>query len=121
MADQPVNDVAAHLPLTPVAFDILLALGEEERHGYAIMREVEDRTGGAVSLHPGTLYRAIGRLVDAGLLEELAERPTPDLDDQRRRAYFRLTKLGHRVAVGEAKRLESLVGAARLKRFLREA
>ncbi len=119
MANQPVNDVAAHLPLTPVAFDILLALGEEERHGYAIMRDVEDRTGGAVSLYPGTLYRAIGRLVDAGFLEELAERPTPD--DQRRRAYFRLTKLGHQVAVAEAERLESLVGAARMKRFLREA
>jgi len=113
--DRPHQD---GLPLTPVAFEILLAIGNEERHGYAIMRDIEARTGGVLGIHPGTLYRAIGRLVDAGLLEELERRPE-DGDDQRRRAYFRLTHHGRRVASAEARRLEDQVAAARRKRFLR--
>jgi DNA-binding PadR family transcriptional regulator len=78
------------LPLTPVAFEILLALAEGELHGYSVMREVERRSGGAVTLHPGTLYRALARLLESGLIEELEARPAPAHDDERRR-YYRMT------------------------------
>lgn len=106
-----MSAIEDHLPLTPLAFEILLALAPGERHGYAIMQAVEERAGGSVSLHAGTLYRALARLVDAGLLEELDEAPEPDTDARRR--YYRLTGLGERVARAEATRLESQVGSAR--------
>lgn len=112
------DEVGSHLPLTPIAFEILLAIGNGERHGYAIMQEVERRTDGGLSLHPGTLYRAIDRLVKAGLLQELDERPDPDLDDHRRRAYFRMTSLGQRVTGGEAQRLMGQVDAARARNLV---
>ena len=99
------------LPLTPVAFDILLALLEGDAHGYAIMRSVHERTGGATSLHAGTLYRALSRLVDADLIGELDELPEGSSDERRR--YYRVTGLGRRVAAAEARRLESQLGAAR--------
>lgn len=105
------------LPLTPVAFEILLALADGERHGYAVMRSIEERTDGVMSLHAGTLYRAIGRLVDAGLLRELEERPDPE-DDDRRRRYYAVTPLGRRVAAAESARLESQVRSARERRLL---
>ena len=105
------------LPLTAVAFEIALALMDGERHGYAIMQAVEAQTAGAMSLHPGTLYRALARLADAGVLEELDERPAGEADDERRR-YFRLTAWGRQVAAAEAKRLEAQVRAARGKRLL---
>ncbi len=104
-------DIQELLPLTPVAFEILLSLSGEERHGYAIMRAVEERTGGDTSLHAGTLYRALARLVESGFIEEMEDRPDPDGDERRR--YYRLTALGRRVAAAEARRLESQVGAAR--------
>lgn len=104
-------DIHELLPLTPVAFEILLSLSGEERHGYAIMRAVEERTAGATSLHAGTLYRALARLVESGFIEEMEERPDPDGDERRR--YYRLTALGRKVAAAEARRLESQVGAAR--------
>jgi DNA-binding PadR family transcriptional regulator len=100
-----------HLPLTTVAFEILLSLSGGELHGYAVMRAVEERTGGASVLHAGTLYRALARFVESGLLEELEERPAPESDERRR--YYRLTSLGRQVAAAEARRLESQVGAAR--------
>jgi DNA-binding PadR family transcriptional regulator len=78
------------LPLTPVAFEILLALADGERHGYSILQEVERRSGGTVSLHAGTLYRALARLLESELIEELTEAPDPKNDDDRRR-YYRLT------------------------------
>jgi DNA-binding PadR family transcriptional regulator len=106
------------LPLTPAVFHILLALAEGERHGYSIMQEVEGRTRNHVHLGPGTLYGSIKRMLADGLIEESDERPDPRLDDKRRR-YYRLTAFGRRVAVAEAERLESLVGAARVKRLLR--
>ena len=106
------------LPLTPVVFEILLTLVDGERHGYAIMQEVERRTEGRVSLHPGTLYRAIGRMVSSGVIEELAERAA-DKTDQRRR-YYRVSQLGRRVARAEAWRLAGQVKAARLKNLLPE-
>jgi DNA-binding PadR family transcriptional regulator len=105
------------LPLTPVAFEILLALAGGEQHGYAIMLDVEQRTNGAISLHAGSLYRALNRLLEAGLIEELDERPEPDKDDERRR-YYRLTAKGLAVARGEARRLELQVEAARHRRLL---
>ena len=111
-------DGRSFLPLTPVVFEILLALSEGEQHGYAIMLEVERRSGGAVTLHPGSLYRALNRLLETGLIEELEERPDPDHDDERRR-YYRLTPLGDDVARAEAARLESQVTSARNRRLLR--
>jgi DNA-binding PadR family transcriptional regulator len=99
------------LPLTPVVLEIALALAPGERHGYEIMQEVERRTDGQIVLHPGTLYRALGRLLDQGLIEELDERPA-DSDDERRR-YYRLTALGQAVARAEVERLASQVSAAR--------
>jgi len=100
------------LPLTPVVFEIALALAAGERRGYEIMQEVERRTDGQIVLHPGTLYRALGRLLDQGLIEELDDRPGGDTDDERRR-YYRLTPLGHAVARAEVERLASQVTAAR--------
>ena len=99
------------LPLTSVAFEILLSLSGEDRHGYAIMRAVEERTEGGTSLHAGSLYRALARLVDSGLIEELDAPPEENADERRR--YYRLTRLGRQVGVAEAQRLESQVGAAR--------
>ena len=100
------------LPLTPVVFEIALALAAGERHGYEIMQDVERRTDGQIVLHPGTLYRALGRLLDQGLIEELAERPAAGEDDERRR-YYKLTPLGQAVARAEVERLASQVSAAR--------
>jgi DNA-binding PadR family transcriptional regulator len=108
-----------HLPLTPVAFEILLALADGEQHGYRIMQEVESRSDGQVTLHPGTLYRALARLLESGLIEELDERPTRG-DDERRR-YYRLSPLGIAVAKAEADRLASQVAAARSRRLLQQA
>ncbi len=107
----------AWLPLTPAMFHILLALADKERHGYDIMREIEERSAGKMRLGPGTLYGSIKRMLSDGLIEELDERPDPELDDERRR-YYRLTDLGRRVAVAEAERLERLVKSARSKKLL---
>ena len=105
------------LPLTPVAFEIMLALADGEQHGYSIMREVEARSNGAVTLHPGTLYRALARLLESGLIGELDERPDPQHDDERRR-YYQLTERGIAVARAEAERLNSQLSAARARRLL---
>jgi DNA-binding PadR family transcriptional regulator len=115
---KPKADIERFLPLTPVSLEILIALAAGEQHGYSVMQEVERRTEGRIVLHPGTLYRALGRLLDTGLIEELSDRPAPDLDDQRRR-YYRLTPLGEAVARAEAERLASQVNAARARRLLR--
>ena len=103
-----------HLPLTPAMLDIVVALGDEELHGYAIMQEVRRRTGGRRRLAPGTLYRSLRQMQERGLVAEAEERPEADLDDERRR-YYRLTDLGRRVAVAEVERLEGVVMAARSK------
>lgn len=100
------------LPLTPAVFHILLALADQERHGYAIMTHVAETTGGQMQLGPGTLYGTIKRLLAAALIEESGERPDPDLDDERRR-YYRLTDFGRRVLQAEVQRYASLVKAAR--------
>jgi len=109
-----------HLPLTPPVFHILLALSDEERHGYGIMQDVARQTGDALRLGPGTLYGCLTRMLAAGLVEESHERPDPELDDERRR-YYRMTTVGRRVLRAEAKRLESAVRTAKTKRVLRPA
>ena len=106
------------LPLTPAVMQILLALADEERHGYGIMQEVEARTGGETRLGPGTLYGSIKRMLADGLIEESDERPDPGMDDQRRR-YYRITGFGQKVAGAEAERLTSLVNTAAAKNLLR--
>lgn len=108
------------LPLTPVAFEILLALADGERHGYSILQEVERRSGGAVLLHAGTLYRALARLLESQLIEELGQAPDPKNDDERRR-YYRLTTRGIAVARAEVARLEGQLTAARSRRLLKGA
>ena len=108
------------IPLTPRVFHILLALVDEEQHGYRIMKEVEVRSDGRVRIGPGTLYEAIQRLVKNGLIEESSERPDAKLDDQRRR-YYRLTQMGRGVLAAESDRLAALVGFARTKNLVGEA
>ena len=103
------------LPLTPAIAHILLALADEDRHGYAIMQEVERLTDGASRMGPGTLYGTIKRMIASGLLEELDERPDPEIDDERRR-YYRATRLGRAVLAAETARMATLLGAARAKR-----
>ncbi len=108
------------VPLTPAVFNILLALTAGERHGYAIMQEVEANTTGRVRMGPGTLYGTIKRLLADRLIEEADERPDPALDDERRR-YYRITPLGRRAAAHEAERLRAQVELAYAKRLLRRS
>lgn len=112
--------VADHLPLTPAMFQVLVALADGEKHGYAIIKEVARRTEGKVRLLPGTLYTLIKRCVAEGLILESSERPGPDLDDERRR-YYKLTDRGRTVAVAEADRLEETLLQARAKLSLKRA
>jgi DNA-binding PadR family transcriptional regulator len=106
------------LPLSPPVFHILLALADGEAHGYAIMQDVSHRSGGSMHLGPGTLYGAIARMLEDGLIEESEERPDPELDDARRR-YYRLTHLGGNVLASETRRLAALVRAARASKAIR--
>ena len=115
MAKQPFP--ADLLPLTPPVFHILLALADEERHGYGIMLDVARQTDDALQLGPGTLYGCLKRMLAAGLVEESAERPDPALDDERRR-YYRMTDLGQLAVRAEARRLDNAARAARAKRLL---
>jgi DNA-binding PadR family transcriptional regulator len=105
------------LPLPVAQLHILLALADGEKHGYAIMSEVEVMTGGSVTMGPGTLYGTVKRMLNSRLLEEIDERPDPVLDDQRRR-YYRLTGLGARVLTAEVARMEQLARTAERKRTL---
>ncbi len=109
-----------YLPLTPGFFEILLTLSAGEAHGYAIMQQVERRTGGRVRLLPGTMYRAFSRLQEQSLIEETGERPDAGLDDQRRR-YYRLTDLGREVAAAEARRLSASLRFASEQKLISEA
>lgn len=95
---------------------ILVALAGGKKHGYAIMRDVSELSGGVVQMGPGTLYGSIKRMIDQGLLEETHERPDPALDDERRR-YYRLTDLGRRVGAAERDRLSRLLSAADVRRL----
>src|ERR1700733_8473777 len=100
------------LPLPPATFHILMALAEEDRHGYAIIQDVELRTDGELKLSAGTLYRSIQRMLEQGLIVETRERPAPEDDDERRR-YYRITPFGQAVARAEARRLTQLVKLAK--------
>ena len=102
------------LPLPVAQLHILLALATGDKHGYAIMREVEILTEGEVTMGPGTLYGAVKKMLKAGLVEESDERPDPELDDERRR-YYRLTGLGGRVLDAEVSRMEQLARTARAR------
>ena len=104
-------------PLTPAVFHVLLALADGERHGYAIMQEVAESTGGRIKMGPGTLYGTIKRLLEARMIEESDERPDPDMDDERRR-YYRLTALGQRAVRAEALRYAEIAAVARRKRLI---
>src|SRR5215470_10270485 len=104
------------LPLPPATFHILLALADEDRHGYAIIQEVAQRTGGELKLSAGTLYRSVQRMLEQGLIVETRERPAPHEDDERRR-YYRITDFGTAVARAEARRLARLVKLARESGF----
>jgi DNA-binding PadR family transcriptional regulator len=110
MPRKPTPSPDAFLPLTAVVFEILVSLATEARHGYSILVDVRSRT--SESIRPGSLYRALNRLLDERFIEELDERPDAELDDERRR-YYRLTELGRRVAVAEAARIESQLQSAR--------
>ena len=98
-------------PLSPAVFHILLSLGEGERHGYALKREISVRTGGKLKLGPGVLYGSINKMLELGLIEESDDRPDPHLDDERRR-YYRITTHGRKVAQAEAARMRDLVQLA---------
>ncbi len=111
------TNLSDHVPLTAPVFHILVALAEEERHGYAIMQDVAAQTDGALQLGPGTLYGCLKRMVAAGLVAESEERPTAGNDDERRR-YYEMTHLGRRVVRTEAERLAGAVTAAKSRRLL---
>lgn len=108
------DDVDALSPLQPATFHILVALADDDRHGYAIIQDVAARTNGAIKLSAGTLYRSIQRMLEQDLIVETHDRPAPEHDDERRR-YYRLTSLGRAVAKAEAARLAELVRMARAR------
>lgn len=108
-----------HLPLSVPVYQILLSLADRDLHGYAMIQEIRDRTEGEVDLTPSTLYGAVKRLEDGGLITEAAERPDPLLDDSRRR-YYRITALGREVARAEALRLTRAVEQALGKGILQD-
>ena len=114
MKDLPAPETL--LPLPPATFHILMAVADEDRHGYAIIQDVAARTGGTLRLGAGTLYRSIQRMLEQGLLIESRERPSPEEDDERRR-YYRITPYGRDVARAEGRRLTQLVRLARESGF----
>jgi DNA-binding PadR family transcriptional regulator len=113
---RPTYDVEKHLPLKPLVFQILLGLADGERHGWSLVRDVQQR-GGFGRLMPGNFYRTLRAIVDEGFIEESESRPAAADDDERRR-YFRLTPLGEQVAIAEARRLEAAVHEARARKLL---
>lgn len=114
MPDTP--DPKDFLPLPSSSFHVLLVLAEEEKHGYAIMREVERISDGAVRMGPGTLYGTIKKLLEIGMIDEVEERPDPELDDERRR-YYRITGLGQRVVAAEVRRLSTMIERSVMRRL----
>jgi DNA-binding PadR family transcriptional regulator len=112
-----MRDPESLLPLTPGMFQVLIALADREKHGYAVIKEVSRRTEGRITLSAATLYTIIRRFVQEGVIEETAERPDPALDDERRR-YYRLTEFGRKVARAEAERMETALGMARAKKLI---
>lgn len=111
------DDPRSYLPLKHVEFILLLSLVDGEQHGYALAREIAERTDGMVRLEPGNLYRVIKRLLDDALIAPSSQRPAPELDDERRR-YYALTALGKRVAALEARRLQALLSSRAARALL---
>jgi DNA-binding PadR family transcriptional regulator len=105
------------LPLPPATFHILLALADDDRHGYAIIQQIAARTNGELRMSAGTLYRSIQRMIEQDLIVEVHERPAPEFDDERRR-YYRITGFGKIVARAETRRLQDLVRMARASGFV---
>src|SRR5919206_3025489 len=105
-------EAESFLPLPPATFHILLALADQDRHGYAVIQDVEARTDGELRLSAGTLYRSIQRMLEQGLIVETRDRPPAEEDDERRR-YYRITPFGTSVAKAETRRLRDLVRMAR--------
>src|ERR1051325_4207483 len=103
-------------PLTPAVLYILLALSTKERHGYAIMKQVESDSQGKVKMGPGTLYGSIGRMLDAGLIRESDKKIDPDLDDERR-IYYQITALGQKTLAAELDRYREVVAIAKKRQF----
>jgi DNA-binding PadR family transcriptional regulator len=102
-------DARDHLPLKPIDLELLLALADEERHGYGLVQEIAAHTDGLVTLDPGNLYRVIKRLMESGLIAEAGQRHADDAGERRR--YYRITTLGGRVLAAELDRLRALVNA----------
>lgn len=111
-----IRDPYELLPLRPVAYQVLLALADGERHGYGICQGIRQRTAARMTLEPGNLYRTLKWMLEQQLIEESDRRPAPDLDDERRR-YYRITRFGWRAGVAETSRLEALVAEAKTKRW----
>ncbi len=112
-------DPSAFLPLKADDFNILLSLADGDRHGYAMLKQIESATGGRTPVAPSPFYRRIKRLLEQSLIAEADERPAPELDDERRR-YFRLTLLGRSVLAAEASRLVELAGTERVRQLAME-
>lgn len=110
------DEVRRFLPLSSAAFHVLVSLADGEKHGYAVLKEINRRAEGAVTLSAATLYATLNRLLNDGLIEEAAERPDPELDDERRR-YYAITPLGRRVALADMQRMETALALARGKRL----
>jgi DNA-binding PadR family transcriptional regulator len=102
------------LPLRPVVFHVLLSLADSERHGYAIVQDIAERSAARIRLEPGNLYRHLKFMLDEGLIEESGRRPVAGRDDERRR-YYRMTRFGRQVALAEASRLEAVAAEARAR------
>jgi DNA-binding PadR family transcriptional regulator len=115
----PSKEAESHEPLTPAMFHVLLALASDDLHGYAILKEVELRTGSKVRLSTGTLYGLIKRLLGDGLIAELRSKPAEPNDDERRR-YYRLTALGREMASAEARRMDEVLATARARNLLKK-
>lgn len=111
------DDIQNLLPLTPTVFHMLLALADGEKHGYGIMKAVEEETQGQMQIRTGSLYGAIQRMLDAGMIEETSERPDPELDDERRR-YYGLTNFGRHVLAAEAARIAQAMAVLERKHIL---
>lgn len=112
MKREAPDEVESLLPLPTAVFHILVALADRDRHGYSIMQDVTARTDGKVRLSAGTLYSAVRRMLEQGLIEELRESPDPESGDERRR-YYRLTRLGREAALAEARRVSDMLTQAR--------
>ena len=108
------DEIDVLLPLPSATFHILMAVADEDRHGYAIIQDIAARTDGVLQMSAGTLYRSIQRMQEQGLIVEARERPAPADDDERRR-YYRITPFGFAVARAEARRLTQMVKLARAR------